>query len=851
MMDLVRYKLQRLDERNAGLRGLLGRHLESLPLAFCAVGLISGIVIQQYAAPGRVVWLVALAVAMVGGVTAAVALEKPGRPAAVALAAAVAFTCLGGIRIEHATQPDPRSISALIPADGSIADLRGRVASDVHIEDRTSWQFGQFVRGDLASGFDLELSQAKCVDGWQDVTGTLRVVVAEPVYDLKAGQSMQMYAFVKAIHGPDNPGGFDARAFYARLGVCGAAFVDGRSAIEDWAGNQPQGIFSRFQQWLRDAAGRKLRWGRSERDESDGLLDAFLMGTRSDITPQTYEAFRRTGLLHYVSLSGMNIAIVIAAVWQFARIAGITRRRRAVLCIAGIILFLILVPMQSPILRAGIIGIAFCASALLRRQTQPLNTLSLAAILILLVSPQDLSSVGWQLSFGCVVGILLFTRRLEFAFHETVSRIVRRNIVTEDIAPRAAGWLMESIVTVMAVGIAAWLGGGGLMLYHFYNITPLASIWTAITSPLMTAITVLGYIKMIVSAILPTAGGLLAPVMSWLSWAFIWAVTLMARVRWSEIVIGHVPVWLVAAFYVAILYIPLVHWPRPHLKRMVGLALAMVFIVGLAGIKWQRMHPSQAEFTVLSVGHGQAAVARLPGGSFLFDCGSMTMKDCGRKTVLPFFRWEGMGRLDAAFLSHTDVDHCNGIGEVAAACQPRNIFLPAPMEADLRDYGQDAVLKRSIGSMSHAVLAGQAMECGTARITTLWPPADAEAIAATSNDKSMVSLIEFGGRRVLIASDIQQPAQKEILARYPNLKADVIIAPHHGSAKSLYKGFYSRLDPNVVVFSCDQVQQQRAQHAVQTPTAVQTFYTPRDGAITIRIGADSSLSIETYLVGHP
>jgi ComEC/Rec2-related protein len=530
-MDLVQYKLQTIDQRKAGLHGLLYRAVESKPLAFCAIGLMSSIVIEQYAGTGIGDWLVLLVITTIIGLPLCLLSKHNWRPLITAIAAMLAFACLGGIRLVSATRIDQRDLSSLVSHDGTIADLRGRIAGSIRIEDESGWEFGEFQQKDPSSGFDLDVQEARCISGWEKVTGTVRINVGEPVHDLKAGDLVQVYTTLNRFRGAMNPGGFDARNFYEGQGLRLAAMVKSRAGIEPWLiDEKQQSSFRRFQQWLRDAAAGKLKWGQAQEDESYGMLEALLLGTRSDITPQTYEAFRRTGLLHYVSLSGMNISFVIAAVWLLAKVAGVTRRKRVAICILAIILFLILVPAQSPILRAGVIGLVFCMAVLLRREGNSINTLALAAIIILLFSPLELFSIGWQLSFGCVLGILLFFNRLEFAFYDIVSRLMRQNLSPEDLRKGIGPKFLRAAVTLMATGLAAWLGGAGLMLYHFYNITPLASLWTAITSPLMAAIMVLGYLKIMLSAVLPTLGTILAPVVSMLSWAFIESVKLMGPV---------------------------------------------------------------------------------------------------------------------------------------------------------------------------------------------------------------------------------------------------------------------------------------------------------------------------------
>ncbi|HSV27171.1 MAG TPA: DNA internalization-related competence protein ComEC/Rec2, partial [Sedimentisphaerales bacterium] len=813
-MDLVQYRLELIDERNSGLRGLAARCLERVPLAFCAIGLICGIAVEHRIGAGVRYWLALLVPAVLATAVLCLPISRLRKPVFAALAAAILFACLGGIRVAAYRHMDPRDISRLAGEGRTIADLRGRIAGNISIEDRSNWAFGRFQYENLFSTFDMEVMQARCLSGWEEVTGRVRVRVAEPVYDLAPGDYIQVYATLRRFARPMNPGGFDARGFYERHGIHLSAQVETRLAIEHWekAGNEGPAA-AEFQQWLRDSAAAMLKRGRVDEDESDGLLEALLLGRRSHISPVTYEAFRRTGLLHFISLSGMHIGIVIGAIWQAARVAGITRRRRAALCIGAIILFLLIVPAYSPILRAGMIGLVFCSAAILRRHSEPVNTLSLAAIIILLLSPIELFSVGWQLSFGCVLGILLFSRRLEMLFYAAISRLLRRNVPGDQTGGNLPGKMARAAVSLAAMGVAAWLGGAGLMLYHFHNITPLASLWTYLSSPLMTAVLIFGYIKLLLSAVLPTAGELLAPVVSWLAWGFIKIVELMASVRLSEIVVGRVNIWLVALYYCTILYIPFVHWPRPIYRKAISSAMAAAMVVSMGLLLWQRYNPADVEFVCLSMGHGQAAVAKTPDGTFLFDCGSRSLKDCGRRAVLPFLRWQGASRLDAVYLSHGDMDHCNGLPEVVASGRPAAVFVSDALEAELGDYGIDAVLKDSTAGLRRSISAGDVTTLEQVKIHTLWPPDTNETSPLSDNNKSLVTMLEFAGRRILISSDIERHAQQQILLRYPGLKADVVVAPHHGSVRTRYSGFIEALQPEAVIYSCDETQQARALQA--------------------------------------
>ena len=120
---------------------------------------------------------------------------------------------------------------------------------------------------------------------------------------------------------------------------------------------------------------------------------------------------------------------------------------------------------------------------------------------------------------------------------------------------------------MLSVGVAAWLGSAGILLYHFYNVTPLASVWTAIAALPVTAILILGFLKIVLSFFLPTVSILLGYLLSMLADLLIWMVRLMAKIDPSYILIGHVPLVLILLYYALILVAAFIHLRRPVVKR--------------------------------------------------------------------------------------------------------------------------------------------------------------------------------------------------------------------------------------------------------------------------------------------
>src|SRR4030042_1647689 len=96
------------------------------------------------------------------------------------------------------------------------------------------------------------------------------------------------------------------------------------------------------------------------------------------------------------------------------------------------------------------------------------------------------------------------------------------------------------------------------------------------------------------------------------------------------------------------------------------------------------------------------------------------------------------------------------------------------------------------------------------KIEMLWPNGrHGHYENLSDNDRSLVSLIEFAGVRILLCSDIEEFAQRELLRLYPALKADVVVVPHHGSTTTLDLKFLEHLDADILICSCDQAQYER------------------------------------------
>lgn len=176
-------------------------------------------------------------------------------------------------------------------------------------------------------------------------------------------------------------------------------------------------------------------------DSTGAFLIATLTGDRDLIQMDVRTTFSTVGLAHLLALSGLHVAIITGVVGLCMLPLVIIRRRKwaMVLTVIAMWLFAVMTGMTPSVVRAVIMGSLLMSTLMLERHPLPLNTLSAAAIILLLFSPRSLFSAGFQLSFLAVLSILVFARPL---------------------TPKRGHPLLRAIGAYFAVTVSATLGTG-------------------------------------------------------------------------------------------------------------------------------------------------------------------------------------------------------------------------------------------------------------------------------------------------------------------------------------------------------------------------------------------------------
>lgn len=300
--------------------------------------------------------------------------------------------------------------------------------------------------------------------------------------DPAVGDELLVHALVDTIDRVPDPGGFDQRAWAASYGVLHECFApEGHwRVLRRTAG---------FASWFEDARERIVGWLRhSDLDARErGMVKAILLGIRDELDQDQKTAFARSGTMHVLAVSGSHVALIYGVLlWSFRKL-GERRRWRIVRSLA--ILFVLwgyagLTGATPSVLRATVTFTLFCIADMAGRQTDPVNSLAGAAVLLLIWDPVMLGQLSFQLSFLAVLGIALFYRPIlhlwtppNLALHyfwSLFSVSIAAQTFTTPLALLAFGafpvWFLPANLVIVGLVAMGVYGGGALLLLHWVPV---------------------------------------------------------------------------------------------------------------------------------------------------------------------------------------------------------------------------------------------------------------------------------------------------------------------------------------------------------------------------------------------
>ncbi|MHC4317828.1 MAG: ComEC/Rec2 family competence protein [Planctomycetota bacterium] len=795
-------------------------------------------------------WLAGAAVAL----GAAALLHRRDRRGALAFMAAA--TVLFGaawvtVRQDYVA---PDDVAAGVANAPLLMRVRGVALGPPLLRDRTTGSMGLFDHRPPATYFPLEVRALVSRDGDETrVRGRVLVRVEQTLAPFRAGDRVETIGLLYPPSPPDNPGAFNYQRYARSLGRAGMLHVGRRELVTVVRAPRAgvRGAWLRRREALRRCAGGWLLADLpdldTDRSQRDALLGALLLGRRGPELDGLGESFRRAGLAHFLAISGLHLGVMAGFVLLLVRVGGRQQRWHGWIVIAAVLIYLVLVEVRMPVLRAGVMTIAACLGLVAGRRMQVGGLVAASAVGLLLWRPDQLLGAGFQLSYGVVLGLIHLAPLMRTRWFG------RPDAFASSSAQMLGQWLR----TTCAVAVTAWLVAMPIALYHWGVVWPLAAPFSVVVLPVVTAVLAVGYLKMLLALVLPSAALVLAVPLSLITDILITLVRAMDAVAISVVHVAYPPAaWAFAAeaWLVAWVALGARVWTSAWTRRAIRLA-GVVLLVWLV---WPLLAAGAGSarralrIDMLAVGDGSCYVLRSGGSTVVFDAGSASDLDAGRRTIVPALRRLGVRKVDAVAVSHPNLDHYSAVLEIVDAFGARSVLVtPQFLEAAAAEPGGpvmfllDELVERYASVLP--VQARQTRAFGSSRWTWLHPEGGAPHERA--NEGSMVILIEAAGRRALLCGDIQRGAMEALASDYCGLSADVLELPHHGSHHRQAEVFLGRLAPRVVLQSTGRTRWKRTRERWEEGLGgTEHLVTARDGACWVEIDRDGSLRWGRYRV---
>ncbi|MCK5377743.1 MAG: DNA internalization-related competence protein ComEC/Rec2 [Acidobacteria bacterium] len=511
------------------------------------------------------------------------------------------------------------------------------------------------------------------------------------------------------------------------------------------------------------------------RIRSAELAAALALGRRDMVPAHRRQGWRSSGLSHALAVSGLHVGIVSGTFWLIGVIIGLrpTAIRWALLLVVPS--YTILAGAAPSAVRACLMVCLYLAARLLGRAAMPLGTVLTAASVMLLVSPGLILDPGFQLTVGVTAALIRWAPPL-----------------TERL--RGPRWLRGAA----AIPVVAQIAAAPIVAVHFKTATPLAAVVNLAIPLLLTPAIPLAVAAVILAPIWQGAAGWILELIRALTDA-LWVIGSLGR-HWT-LIVPTLPSFILLLLVAAGL--PALRYDR--LGRAAGAAWITLILVSPIGWFLHRSpHGDRAE--LLPIGDGLALTLTAGDRTLLFDGGHY------RSEAAEMLADTGCRHLAAVIVSHGDEDHAGGIQRVLESAKTDRLVMPSWLMAESEIVPILRAARHS-GTPISMVAQGSIVRLGPSRLDVLWPPAGRTNLS--NNDRSLVIRARTPSGPIILTGDIGAGIERT-LARTSNLKGDVLLIPHHGSASSTSGRLLDAVSPSFALIPAGQ----RNRHHHPHPTVL-------------------------------
>lgn len=516
-----------------------------------------------------------------------------------------------------------------------------------------------------------------------------------------------------------------------------------------------------------------------------GLLRGLLLADRSEIDFETKNDFINSGVIHVLAVSGLHVGyVLIIFLFLFGRFGIYTR---SILTILGLLAFMFITGIPPSVFRATLMSIIIILAFLFNRSTNLINSIAIAATIILIINPAEIYNPGFQLSFAAVLSIGIIYPPIQKAIQKLKLK---------------HKWI-EYILLFFGVSLSAQIGTIPFTLAYFSKLSLVALFANLLVIPAIGVILGVAFITLFIGAISYSVAIYFAAANDLITSLMFSFINFTGRLDISFLWIRNYSLYDSIVFYSTLIF--LLIFLRKSYKLFVKISFTVVAIIAVIFISRlddkTLLAENKLNVLMIDVGQGDSFLIKFPNGkTALIDAGEAnTYLDNGDRVVIPLLDHLGINKIDYGFITHLDIDHYGGFISLIYNNRIKELYLPKPDSSDKSIRLENFLKKLKIQKKYYNK---EKIEIGNTAMHVLNDLENKYFDKLSSNDRSGVIKIVYGSTSFLFVGDAEVPAENYYLKQHKEiLDSDVLKVGHHGSKTGSSFEFLKAVSPKISLIS--------------------------------------------------
>ena len=586
-------------------------------------------------------------------------------------------------------------------------------------------------------------------------------------------------------------------------------------------------------------------------EETRGLFLGILLGDKSSIEEDVRQNFADSSLSHILAVSGTHISYVVICISVLFKKLKLNKNIRKVLTSLVLFMYLYLVDFSVSATRAVIMSTIVIMQMLFYRKQDTITTIAFSSIIILINNPYSILNIGFLLSYGGTIGIILFVNRISIESKE-------------DFFQRFKSYLKDiCIVTISAQTIIM-----PIIIYYFNTISFTFIISNIIASLIIGPIIMIGLVIIAISFFKIPIISLIIRFYNILIVILVRTADIISKIPMSKIYL-KTPTTLEIIFYYSVVFliallIYIKKSNRKFIKKTIQIyiynlknffinnrnkVLIFISIVSLISITSIKI-PKELKINFIDVGQGDSCLITTPQNKkVIVDSGGSESYDVGKNVLLPYLLDKRITKIDYIMISHFDTDHCKGFEYVLENIKVKNVIISKQSETS-ENFKQ--IMKIIRKKRINLIIVQKETKIKIDNFTTvdILSP-QSENIADNMNDNSIVAKFEAYNFSILFTGDASEKIEKELIKENINLKSDILKVSHHGSKTGTSEEFLKSVKPKIALIGVGE--NNKFGHPTKdvikrlTENKIKIYRTDTDGEIRIKIKKSKNIKIKKHI----